>query len=159
MIRPMSFTDCNQIATIEAQTFGTILDQNRLLALLKSPVFFGFVDELKETGAAFECPTIIAGYLLANIIVDEAEILSIAVLADYRNHGRGRSLLEHFNAFIIAKNVETVFLEVATDNKAALTLYRSHGFSECSRRLAYYKRFDHRCDAIKMKLHVKVAFP
>ncbi|MDC1381937.1 GNAT family N-acetyltransferase [Candidatus Puniceispirillum sp.] len=159
MIRSMSSADCNQVAMIEAQEFGTILDQHRLLALLKSPVFFGFVDDLKGTNAVFDCPTILISYLLANIIVDEAEILSIAVLADYQNLGRGNELLKHFNAFVAAKNVKTVFLEVAADNKAALTLYRSQGFSECSRRLAYYKRVDSRCDAIKMKLHVKEAFP
>jgi ribosomal-protein-alanine N-acetyltransferase len=159
MIRSMSSADCNQVAMIEAQAFGTILDQRHLLALLKNPVCFGFVDDLKRTDAAFDYTTILAGYLIANIIVDEAEILSIAVLSDYRNLGKGNDLLKYFNAFITKKNVKTIFLEVAADNKAALTLYRSQGFSECSRRWAYYKRFDSRCDAIKMKLYVKEAFP
>ena len=159
MIRPMSSADCNQVAMIEAQEFGTILDQHRLLELLKNPVCFGFVDDLKRTDAVFDYSTMLAGYLLANIVVDEAEILSIAILADYQNLGRGNDLLKYFKEFIAAKNVKTVFLEVAADNKAALTLYRAQGFSECSRRLAYYKRFDSRCDAIKMKLYVKEAFP
>lgn len=159
MIRLMSSADCNQVAMIEAQAFGTILGQHRLLELLKNPVCFGFVDDLKRTGEVFDCPIILAGYLFANIIVDEAEILSIAILADYQNLGKGNDLLKYFIAFIKEKNVKTVFLEVAADNKAALTLYHSQGFSECSRRLAYYKRFDGRCDAIKMKLYVKEAFP
>ena len=155
MIRSIFYSDCNQIAKIEAKTFGTILDEHRLLALLENPFFFGFVDDLKETDVAFGRPPLLAGYLLANIVVDEAEILSIAVSPDYRNLGKGTNLLQHFNAFIAAKDVKTVFLEVAADNKEALTLYRAQGFSEFSRRLAYYKRIDNRCDAVKMKLQVK----
>ena len=159
MIRCMRSVDCNQIALIEAQAFGTIFDYHRLLARLKNPVFFGFVDDLDKTDVLLDCPSIVAGYLLANIVADEAEILSIAVAAEYRNFGKGTKLLKYFSTFIAAKNVTTVILEVADDNKAALTLYRSHGFSECGRREGYYKRSDGRCDAIKMKLHGHEAFP
>ena len=159
MIRSMIFADCNHIATIEAQTFDTALSHHRLLALLKNPVFFGFVDDLNEANVMCDCSPVLAGYLLANIIANEAEILSIAVVANYRNFGISRSLLIHFNAFLVEKNVKTVVLEVASDNVAALTLYRSHGFSEFGRRAAYYKRSDSHCDAIKMKLHVSEAFP
>ena len=93
----------------------------------------------------------LAGYLLATVVVDEAEILSIAVSADYQRCGRGAGLLEHFLACTAARDVKTVLLEVAADNVSALTLYHSYGFAEFGRRPSYYKRSDGYCDAIMMR--------
>ena len=158
MIRSMTFADCKPIATLEAEIFDTALDCPRLFKLIESPVFFGFVDDLKETNMLCDGAPILAGYLLANIIADEAEILSVAVSSEYQNLGKGNGLLKYFFAFMAVKNVKTVVLEVAADNNAALILYHSHGFIEFGRRAAYYKRVDSRCDAVKMKLHVNEAF-
>ena len=154
MIRSVRAADCNQIATIESQTFDTALSHFSLLALLVNPVFCGFVDHLNEKEGIFYHPPVLAGYLLANVIANEAEILSIAVLADHRNFGKGTALLRHFLNFIATKNVKTVVLEVAADNKVALNLYRNLGFNEFGCRFAYYKRSNGYCDAISMKLHV-----
>lgn len=154
MIRSMSYDDCNQIAIIESDIFNTSSNHHRLLALLENPVFCGFVDDLNGTDLECGHPSILTGYLLSHVIVDEAEILSIAVSSEYQNSGKGKNLLQHFIAFIAAKDVKTICLEVAVDNKVALTLYNSHGFNEFSRRIGYYKRRGGRCDAIKMKLHV-----
>ena len=92
-----------------------------------------------------------AGYLLATTIVDEAEILSIVISKDYRKCGWGAALLEHFLAYIAAKDVKKVFLEVAADNLQALRLYHRQGFVEFGRRAAYYIRSDGHCDAILMR--------
>ena len=62
----------------------------------------------------------LAGYLLAMIVLDEAEILSIAVRSDHQKCGRGARLLGHFLAFIAAQDVKTVLPEVAADNRSAL---------------------------------------
>ena len=159
MIRSMISADCNEIATIGAQTFSTALDHNSLLALSENPFFFGFVDDVNVVDVVCDGSSIIAGYLLANIVSNEAEILSIAISADYQNFGKATGLIMYLKEFLAEKNVKTVFLEVASDNKAALALYRSSGFCEFGRRASYYKRYDSRCDAIKMKLHVNEAFP
>ena len=156
MIRAMRPADCEAIAAIEAQTFNTALDFDRLLTLMKKPVFCGFVDDLDD----FDTPNHmnelgklnnLAGYLLAMMIFDEAEIVSIAVSADHQKCGRGSRLLRHFLVHITEQDVKTILLEVAADNAPALTLYHNFGFAKFGRRTAYYKRSDGYCDAIMMK--------
>ena len=159
MIRAIRPADCDAIAAIEAQTFNTALDRRRLLTFMKMRAFCGFVDDtnmpdIPNTAVKrnnLDKPSTLAGYLLATTIVDEAEILSIAVSADHQKCGRGAGLLRHFLAYIVAQDVKTVFLEVAADNLSALTLYYRHGFAEFGRRPSYYRRSDGDCDAILMR--------
>ena len=156
MIRAIRTADCDAIAAIEAQTFNTTLDRGGLLTFMNMRIFCGFVDDEippKTLGKLnyLEQPSNLAGYLLATIVVDEAEILSIAVSVHYQKCGRGAGLLGHFLAHLAAQNVKTVFLEVAADNVPALTLYYRHGFVEFGRRASYYKRPDGDCDAIIMR--------
>lgn len=150
MIRAMRAADCDAIAAIEAQTFYTAFDRGYLLTLMEMPAFCGFVDDLDDPKNP-EKPNKLAGYLLATMISDEAEILSIAVNVDHQKCGRGSGLLGYFLSHLAARNVKTTFLEVAADNMSALMFYQRHGFAEFGRRLAYYKRVKGDCDAIMMK--------
>ena len=156
MIRAIRTDDCDAIAAIETQTFNSALDRGSLLTFMKMPAFCGFVDDANIPNTAYEGNNLdmssnLVGYLLATIILDEAEILSIAVVSDHQNCGRGAGLLGHFLAYIDAQDVKTALLEVAADNVSALTLYHRHGFAEFGRRPSYYKRSDGDCDAIMMR--------
>ena len=156
MIRAIRTDDCEAIAAIEAQTFNTALDCGCLLTFMKMRAFCGFVDDANipntwDKRNNKDMSSNLAGYLLATIIMDEAEILSIAVSADHQKCGFGRGLLGYFLAYIATQDVKTVLLEVAADNVSALTLYHRHGFAEFGRRPSYYKRSDGYCDAIMMR--------
>ena len=156
MIRAIQTADCDAITAIEAQTFNTALDRGCLLTFMKMQAFCGFVDDANISNTKNKLnnltkPSNLAGYLLATIIADEAEILSIAVSSDHQKCGRGAGLLGHFLAYIDAQDVKTALLEVAADNVSALTLYHRHGFAEFGRRPSYYKRTDGDCDAIMMR--------
>ena len=159
MIRAICKADCDATASIEAQTFNTALDRGRLSTFMNMRVFCGFVDDAitpnmpnaPDKQNNLDEFSNLAGYLLATIILDEAEILSIAVSADHRRCGRGAGLLRHFMNHIAAHGVKTVLLEVAADNVPALKLYHRHGFAEFGRRFSYYKRLAGDCDAIMMR--------
>ena len=156
MIRAIRTDDFESIAAIEAQTFNTAFDRGSLLTFMKMRAFCGFVDDANIPNTAYERNNLdmssnLVGYLLATIILDEAEILSIAVSSDHQNCGRGAGLLGHFLAYIDTQDVKTALLEVAADNVPALTLYHRHGFAEFGRRPSYYKRLDGDCDAIMMR--------
>lgn len=156
MIRDIRTDDCDAIAAIEAQTFNTAFNRGRLLTFIEKQTFCGFVDEVNIPNTACKRNNLdmsqnLAGYLLATIVLDEAEILSIAVRSDHQKCGRGAGLLGHFLAFIAAQDVKTVLLEVAADNVSALALYHRHGFVEFGRRPSYYKRSVGNCDAIMMR--------
>ena len=123
VIRAIRIADCDAIAAIEAQTFNTALDRGQLLTFMKMQAFCGFVDDTNISNISntsnqnnLDKPSNLAGYLLATIVVDEAEILSIAVNTDHQKCGRGTGLLKHFLAYIVAQDVKTVLLEVAADN-------------------------------------------
>ena len=78
--------------------------------------------------------------LLARIIADEAEVLTIATHPDHRREGLARRLLERFHATARARGATTAFLEVAADNAPALALYLSAGYVQVGQRRAYYAR-------------------
>ena len=101
----------------------------------------------------------LGGYLLATIIDDEAEILSIGVTPDRQRQGVGKRLLQRFFDFGASRNMAKALLEVAEDNVAALELYHDFGFAEFGRRTDYYKQGNQKIDAIMMKWCRAEAFP
>ena len=90
------------------------------------------------------------GYLIYQQVIDEIEILNMATAKNQQNHGYASALLEHFMLEARARDVQQVYLEVAKDNDAALTLYRKFLFQQTGLRTNYYQRDTGRCDAILM---------
>jgi len=164
MIRHIAPVDCDAIAALEARLFATALDQARLMALQANPVFCGFVDLVPEqdqpqSTSADDLASYLGGYLLAMMIDDEAEILSIGVTPDRQRQGVGKLLLQHFFEYGTSQNMTRVVLEVAEDNVPALGLYRDFGFAAFGRRKGYYKQGNQKIDAIMMKWCRAEAFP
>ena len=164
MIRRITPADCDAIAALEARLFATALDQPRLIALQTNPVFCGFVDLVADQGQpqstlADHLNSYLGGYLLATIIDDEAEILSIGVTPERQRQGVGKRLLQHFFEHGTSQNMTRVVLEVAEDNEPAVRLYRDFGFVEFGRRKGYYKQSNRKIDAIMMKWCPTEAFP
>jgi ribosomal-protein-alanine N-acetyltransferase len=83
-----------------------------------------------------------AGLVLWRRIFDEAEILTIAVLPPWRRRGVGMRLLEAAMDSATKAGAETMFLEAAADNGAALALYQSKGFMRVGVRKGYYGGID-----------------
>jgi ribosomal protein S18 acetylase RimI-like enzyme len=69
----------------------------------------------------------------------EAHLLRIAVDPSVRNAGVGRDLLGAVLARAVAASAEHMTLEVASENVAAIALYRAAGFVEIGRRAGYYR--------------------
>ena len=81
-------------------------------------------------------------------IAPEAEIYRIAVLPEERERGVGYRLLDFATKTERGRGLETVFLEVRSQNVAAIRLYSSYGFEKVGFRKGYYKNPDD--DAIVM---------
>lgn len=81
---------------------------------------------------------IIAGYLVCQVIGDEAELHDIAVSKDFRRQGIGRQLLEHLKSELKKKQVRKLFLLVRQSNIGAQTLYQLTGFRPVGTRRNYY---------------------
>ena len=77
------------------------------------------------------------GFIVSRLVLDEAEILSIAVTSTRRGRGLARQLLDINLRRLVGMGARSVFLEVDEGNVPALRLYRRGGFREVGRRKAY----------------------
>jgi len=81
-------------------------------------------------------------FLIGRIVVDEAEILTLATHPDHRRRGRARILLGRFETLAAETGAETVFLEVDAGNMPARMLYAGAGYVQTGLRRGYYQRAD-----------------
>jgi [ribosomal protein S18]-alanine N-acetyltransferase len=80
----------------------------------------------------------LAGFIMARLAADEAEILSVAVARTRQGRGLARSLLDLHLRRLAGLGARAVFLEVDENNRPAIRLYDRAGFREVSRRANYY---------------------
>lgn len=78
------------------------------------------------------------GFAIGRIAADEAEVLTIGVLAEARDKGLGRRLIEAVADKAKASGAVRLHLEVSEANAAARHLYRALDFREVGRRHGYY---------------------
>lgn len=134
VVRPAEMQDAAAIAAIHATGFDRpwgLIEFERLLAEENILAHAAAADE----GGA-------QGFALSRLAADEAELLSIGVLPQRRGEGvAGRLLAAHREALLLNR-IKVLFLEVKEGNQPALALYRRQGFTEVSRRQAYYRKAD-----------------
>jgi [ribosomal protein S18]-alanine N-acetyltransferase len=80
----------------------------------------------------------VIGFALSRIIVDECELMLLAVAVESQRTGIGRRLLETVIGDARTANAASIFLEVRSGNPA-ITLYSAAGFEEVGRRRGYYR--------------------
>jgi ribosomal-protein-alanine N-acetyltransferase len=69
-----------------------------------------------------------SGFVLSRIVVDEAEILSVAMAPEARGRGHAAPLLAHHLDELVRAGARSIHLEVEDSNAPALALYRRLGF-------------------------------
>lgn len=97
-----------------------------------------FADLLGQVGVALEGEN--DGFILIRTVVDEAEILTLAVRPSARRQGLGARLVRAAARHAAASGATRMFLEVAEDNAPARALYGALGFDAAGRRPRYYPR-------------------
>lgn len=81
------------------------------------------------------------GFALGRLIVDDVELLLLAVEPAARGEGVGRELIERMAAQARAKGAGRLLLEMRADNPAQ-RLYEAAGFIAIGKRKDYYRRPD-----------------
>ncbi|WP_373282318.1 ribosomal protein S18-alanine N-acetyltransferase [Microtetraspora niveoalba] len=89
----------------------------------------------------------IVGYAGLAAAADQADVQTIAVLADHRRSGIGAALMSELLAEAERRGASEVFLEVRADNSPARAMYERFGFERLGVRRNYY---DDGTDAITM---------
>lgn len=84
------------------------------------------------------CPIRLLGYISLYAVVDEMEVLNLAVLPEFRRQGLGARLLSLALQAGRKMGIEKVRLEARESNRAAISLYARFGFKPLGRRDRYY---------------------
>ncbi len=122
-----------EIANLHAKLFETPWNEAAILGLLGHPGSVALV-------ATYGNPAAVGGFAMAQVAADEAEILTIGVSDGWRRHGVGSRLVDGLKRAAARSGAQSLFLEVAESNTAALGLYTRAGFVETGRRKGYYTR-------------------
>ena len=131
-IRPARAEDVLSIGLIERESFADPWGSREFTSALSSPQTIFLVAE--------DHRGVIAGYVIALAVIDEAEILNLAVKNDCRRAGIGAKLLDDAIASVRSRGAEQIYLEVRESNEAARGLYAARGFGEVARRKGYYRQ-------------------
>jgi len=112
--------------------YGEAWNSGQCLGILSLPdVWLTFAEEEDRP----------VGFALARLLIDEVELLLLAVEPDARGHGIGRALIERTAQIAVDKGATRLLLEVR-DGNHALNLYQEAGFGEIGRRRDYYRGLD-----------------
>ena len=89
----------------------------------------------KKTGSKDGLPL---GFLVLKTVLEEAEVISIAVSPKVQNRGIANLLMQAALRQFHADRIKSVFLEVDETNTYAVRLYKKLGFQTVSIRKGYY---------------------
>ena len=113
------------VAAIEKRCFSNPWNETAVNAELEnhcSEIYIALVD-----GTA-------AGYTNIYTVLDEMDIVRVAVLPEYRRQGIAAEILKT----VLAEKQGTVYLDVRESNHPAISLYKSLGFVDTGVRKNYY---------------------
>ncbi|MFL5576520.1 MAG: ribosomal protein S18-alanine N-acetyltransferase [Gemmatimonadaceae bacterium] len=143
LIRLATRADLARVYEIERASFSDPWTRDSFASLLANPrVYFAVAERggARAAGARAARDADVVGYVVAWLVVDEAEIANIAVSPDARGDGIGARLLDAALGVAVGRGAATAYLEVRESNAPARALYASRGFSPVGRRRNYYRR-------------------
>lgn len=149
-LREGDVRDLDRVDRIMADAFdprwGEAWTRSQVIGILAVPGVWLTIAELN--GGA-------VGFALTRGVLDEAELLLLAVAPEARRRGVGAALLRAVMADCAARKISRIHLEVRAGNDA-IKLYRNSGFSKIGERRDYYRGVDGRTYSA-LTLHRKIA--
>lgn len=136
------------LANIAQQSLGDFpweraWNAHEFAEILANPAYKGWL--MEDHGQPF-------GFILISIIIDQADIVAIAILPPYQHQGWGKKLWQHTLSWAVSHSIKAFFLEVAEVNEIAIAFYQSLGFSLIRKRKGYYRTPRGDIDALLMKI-------
>lgn len=120
--------DCGKLAALHGRAFSKGWSAMELARLVSEPGMAALASNAPDPD----------GFILVRVMMDEAEILTLATDPDHRRAGIGRALLTQALMDCARSGAKRVLLEVSRSNVIAIQLYASSGFRETGIRKAYY---------------------
>ena len=119
----------SQIAQLEAQCFSDPWSEKSIASELENPLSLWLVAE--ENGQ-------VLGYVGSQTVLDESDMMNVAVDPGFRRQGIARALIETLIAELAKMGSRCLRLEVRVSNESARALYARMGFRQLGLRKNYY---------------------
>lgn len=130
IITNMNDGHVSQVAQLEKLCFSDPWSENSIASELENPLALWLVAE--KNGA-------VAGYVGSQTVMDETDMMNIAVHPDHRRQGIAEALIEALIAVLKLKGSRSLTLEVRVSNENARRLYEKLGFCQAGIRKNYYR--------------------
>ncbi len=131
-IRPMTHSDLARVLEIEVDLFPVDAWSEDL-----------FLGELAEVSISRDVSVAtldskIVGYASFRYVGKQGDVNTVAVASDQQGKGIGTALMDWLESQAALRNVREIFLEVRSDNEAAIKMYDARGYERIDIRRNYY---------------------
>ena len=130
IIEKMNASHVPQIAELEKVCFADPWSVTSIETELTSRLSLWLV--------AMEGDTVV-GYVGSQTVIDESDVMNIAVHPDYRRRGIAEALVGALEKALRQRGSRALTLEVRDSNVPAITLYDKLGFTQVGLRKNYYR--------------------
>lgn len=125
----MSALHVQQVAALEAVCFRDPWSERAIASELDNPLSVWIVACDGDT---------VAGYVGSQTVMDETDMMNLAVDPAYRRQGIGEGLVAHLINHLMMRGSRCLTLEVRASNDPAIRLYSKLGFRQIGCRPRYY---------------------
>ena len=126
----MNENHVSQVAELEKVCFSDPWSENSVASELNNKLSLWLV---AVEGDA------VAGYIVSQTVMDETDMMNVAVHPDFRRRGIGESLVLGLVEKLKSLGSHCLTLEVRSSNESAISLYEKLGFTQIGRRKNYYR--------------------
>ena len=127
---PMNESHVAQVAALEKLCFSDPWSETSIASELENPLSLWLIAE--EDGA-------VCGYVGSQTVLDETDMMNIAVRPDCRRKGIAAALIAELVSRLKARGRRMLRLEVRESNLPAIALYKAMGFTQLGLRKNYYR--------------------
>lgn len=126
----MTAAHVSQVAELERICFRDPWSQESVASELKNPLSCWLVALEGES---------VTGYVGSQTVLDETDMMNVAVHPDHRRKGIAQALIEELVEKLRSGKSRCLTLEVRASNTPAKTLYEKLGFTHIGTRRNYYR--------------------
>jgi len=130
MIEKMTQVHVAQIAQLEKLCFSDPWSEKSIAAELDCRLSCWLVALDREK---------VIGYVGSQTVIDESDMMNIAVHPDFRRQGVAEALVGSLSDALRLRGSKALTLEVRVSNVPAIRLYQKLGFGQVGRRPNYYR--------------------
>lgn len=129
-IKQLTYAEIHQLAELEKQCFHDPWSVSAFEYELHNPLSLWLVAVADD---------LVVGYVGSQTVIDESDMMNIAVNPSFRRQGIGEKLILKLINALSERGSHSLSLEVRASNDPAISLYKKLGFIQVGRRPGYYR--------------------